>query len=380
MEKKQVKDEKLRLIVFKSALELGKEVDKYLLDKYGLDKEEYSFIIPIKEIFFEDGHLKVEINETVRGKDVYFLTDVENHSIEYNLRGYKNHTSPNDLAQQLRDGIGACNSHADKLNVIMPILYAGRQHRKNTRENLACGQFLHELDMNQSVKSIITFDAHDQGVEHALHNTEFDNFFATNTILDKLINDLDKEALRRMVFVAPDNGATGRRNVVLNSFNCRLVDRIAGSFVKVRDYNIFLNGMNPIISHDYCGTDDLEGRTAIVVDDMISSGNSMFDVINELKKRGVKYIYLMTTFALFTRGVDEFEKYFLDKKFDGIYTTNLTYIDEQYKKEWLHICDCSKQISDIIYNIHNDLSISEILSNRTEPIKLLEKKFRGYNV
>ena len=176
MERKQIENEKLRLMVFKSALELGKKVDEHLLGLYNLDKDKYTFLLPIKESFFNDGHLKVEIGETVRGKEVFALTDIGNYSLEYEMHGFMNHTSPNDLMIQLKDGIGACNSHADKINVVMPYLYAGRQHRRNTRENLMCGQMLHELDMNQHIKSIITFDAHDQGVEHALHNTEFDNF------------------------------------------------------------------------------------------------------------------------------------------------------------------------------------------------------------
>lgn len=171
MEKIQIEDEKLRLMVFKSALELGKKVDGHLLDLYKLDKDKYTFLLPIKESFFNDGHLKVEIGETVRSKDVFAITDIGNYSLEYEMHGFINHTSPNDIMIQLKDGIGACNSHADKINVVMPLLYAGRQHRRNTRENLMCGQMLHELDLNQHIKSIITFDAHDQGVEHALHNT-----------------------------------------------------------------------------------------------------------------------------------------------------------------------------------------------------------------
>ena len=378
MERKQIENEKLRLMVFKSALELGKKVDEHLLELYNLDKDKYTFLLPIKESFFNDGHLKVEIGETVRGKEVFALTDIGNYSLEYEMHGFMNHTSPNDLMIQLKDGIGACNSHADKINVVMPYLYAGRQHRRNTRENLMCGQMLHELDMNQHIKSIITFDAHDQGVEHALHNTEFDNFYPTNTILKYLINDIEIKDLKNIVFVAPDNGATGRRNVYLNSFQSSHINREAGSFYKQRDYNNLVGGKYLVISHDYCGNENLEGKTAIISDDMIASGGSMFDVIDELKKRKVNKIYIVVTFALFTKGIEEFDKYYKNNKFDGIYTTNLTYIPECYKnKEWLHVCDCSETLAQIIYNIHNDLSISNILRDKSEPIKLLEKKFEG---
>lgn len=381
MEHRIIEQERLRLMVFKSALDLGKKVNKHLLDRYGLD-ESSSFILPIKENFFEDGNLKVEIEDTVRGKDLFFLTDIGNYSIEYKMHGMINHASPNDLLMQLKDGIGACNCHAERLNIIMPLLYAGRQHRRITRENLMCGMVLRELDNTSRVRSMITFDAHDQGVEHAVHNMEFDNFYVTNTILESFINDCDVEDLRNLVFVAPDNGATGRRNIYLNSFNSSYIHREAGSFIKQRDYNNLVDGKYPIVSHDYCGNEDLRGKVAIISDDMVSSGGSMFDVIDELQKRGIKAVYLVTTYALFTKGIDRFEEYYKAGKFNGLYTTNLSYIPEEYKAcRWLHICDCSKQVADIIYNIHNDLSISNILRDRSYPVRLLEKKFNeAYNI
>ncbi len=374
--KEQLEKERLRLIVFKSALELGQKVDEHLLDMYHLDKDKYTFIVPINENYFDDGHLKVEINSTVRGKDVFFLTDIGNYSITYTMRGFTNHTSPNDLIQQLKDGIGATNRHADKINIIMPLLYAGRQHRRNTRENLACGDNLRQLDRIHGIRSFITFDAHDQGVEHATENMEFENFFATNTILDEFINNTPKEDLRNIVFVAPDSGAVGRRNVYLNSFDSEFIDRDAGEFYKQRDYKHLVNGKYKVITHKYIGNNDLNGKTAIVIDDMISSGGSMLNVINELHDLGATKIYVMITFALFTRGIDEFKKLYEEGKLAGIYTTNLTYIPEEYKNEpWLHICDCSKEIAQIIYNMHNDLSITGILKDKSEPIMLLEKKF-----
>lgn len=378
--KKQIEEEKLRLIVFKSALELGQKVDECLLDMYQKDKEKETFIVPLKENFFEDGHLKVEIDETVRGKDLFFLTDIGNYSIEYKMHGFINHTSPSDLMTQLKDGIGACNCHAEKINIIMPLLYSGRQHRRNTRENLSCGASLRELDNLSRIKSFITFDAHDEGVEHAVNHMEFDNVYATNTILEQFINDLEPERLRNLVFVAPDNGATGRRNVYLNSFNSRFINKEAGSFIKQRDFNNFVDGKYPVISHDYCGNGNLTGKTAIVTDDMISSGGSMLDVVDELKKRGIEHIYIITTYVLFTKGIDMFDRYYQEGKIDGVYTTNLSYIPEEYKKEWLHICDCSRLLSEVIYNIHNDLSISGILKDKSKSIKLLEKKFNGYNM
>ena len=206
---------------------------------------------------------------------------------------------------------------------------------------------------------------------------EFNNFFPTNTILEKMIQNLPKSQLKKIVFVAPDNGATGRRNVYLNSFNSPHIKREAGGFVKQRDYNNLVDGKYPVISHDYTGNKNLEGYTAIVADDMISSGGSMFDVIEELQKYGVSNIYLVVTYSLFTKGIDKFREYYDKKLFSGVYTTNLSYIPEEYKKEkWLHVCDCSKYIAQIIYNIHNDQSISSLLTDKSEPIRLIEEKFK----
>lgn len=378
MNKKQIENEKLRLMVFESAKELGEKVDKHLLDRYGIDSNKYTFIVPIRENFFSDGHLKVEIDETVRGKNLFLLTDIGNYSITYKMHELINHASPNDLMAQLKDGIGASNCHAANINIIMPLLYAGRQHRRNTRENLMCGMALREIDSINRIKSLITFDVHDQGVEHAIHNMEFDNFYATNTILEQFIDDLTIDELRNLVFVAPDNGATGRRNVYLNSFSSDYINKEAGSFYKERNYNTLVNGKYPVVKHEYSGNQNLEGKTAIIIDDMISSGGSMFDVINSLKERNISHIYIITTFALFTNGIDKFDEYYNNNMFDGLYTTNLSYIPKFYQeKSWLHICDCSKMMSEIVYNLHNDLSISGLLKDKSGPIKILEKKFNN---
>lgn len=377
--KSVIENRELGIIAFSSARELGQKIDEQLVKRYGLNPDKYTFLIPIKENFFEDGHLKVEIEETVRGKDIYLLTDIGNYSITYNMHGIVNHTSPNDLIMELKDGIGASNCHAEKLNVIMPLLYAGRQHRRISRENLTCGMVLKELESTRKLKSIITFDAHDEGVEHAISNVEFDNFLPTDTILENLIGDLSIENLKKIVFIAPDNGATGRRNVYLNSFSSSHIHREAGSFIKQRDYNHFVDGKYPIVAHDYSGNHNLKGYTAIISDDMISSGSSMFDVIDELLKYGVSEVYVVVTFALFTRGIDKFNQYYKDGKLSGVYTTNLSYIPKDYQEaEWLHVCDCSRLVSEIIFNIHNNLSLSPLLRDRSYPINLLEDKFKKY--
>ena len=369
---KKVNESKLGLMVFSSAKDLGEKVNEHLLEMYGFTGDDDSFIIPIKEIFFEDGHSKVVIEETVRGKDVFFITDIGNYSLTYKMHNFWNHTSPNDLMEQLKSGIGACCCHARSINIITPLLFNGRQHRRNAREDLSCARALHELDQIKGIKSIITCDAHDTGVQQALFNTEFQNYFPSNTILKSVIKDLPAEDLKKLVYIAPDNGANGRRNIYSNTCNIDLNEIKVGSFSKQRDINRVVDGKNPIIAHDYIGDKDLDGYTAFIVDDMISSGGSMFDCIDELNKRNIKKIYIIVTFALFTNGIDKFVEYYKDKKFSGIYTTNLSYIPNEFKEcEWLHTCDCSKDIARIIYNIQNDIGLEDLLQSKTEPQQAL---------
>ena len=376
--KEQLEKEKLGLIVFKSALELGQKVDKHLLEMYKYDSSKYTFTIPINEYFFEDGHGKVEMGSTVRGKDLFFLTDIGNYSITYQMHEYINHASPSDLMQQLKDGINASNVQADRINIIMPILFNARQHRRKTREPLSCGESLRELDNLPRTRSLITFDAHDPGVEHAVHNMEFENFYVSNTLLEEFIINTDKEQLKDIVFIAPDSGADDRRSIFLNSFQSDYVTRDAGDFHKVRDYNHFVDGKYPILSHEYIGDKNLEGKTAVIIDDMISSGGSMIDTMKQLHDLKVSHIYIMATYALFTKGIDDFRKYYDNKILDGLYVSNLSYIKEEYKYEpWLHVCDCSKYLANIVYNLHNDLALSPLLSDRSIPIKVLERKFKG---
>lgn len=371
------KEEKLKLIVLKSALEYGKLVDKNLKQIYQTDE---SFIIPTKETWFSDGHGKVELLDTVREDDVYIFQDIGNYSMEYKMHGFINHTSPNDLNQQLKDAIGSCKCHPKCLSIIMPLLFAGRQHRRIGREALSCASNLRDLDTDPFIKRIITYDAHDVGVQQALAYTEFENIYATNEILEAFINETNIDELKDVIFVAPDAGAASRRDFFLNSFSSEYIKKDAGSFYKKRDYNRIVDGKNPIIEHSYSGNPDVEGKTAIIIDDMIASGGSMFDVINELKKRGVAHIYVISSFALFTEGIDKFKKYYEEGKFDGIYTTNVSYIDPKYKEEeWLHVVDCSKHLARVIHNLHEGKSISELMKDRSYPSKVLARKFEISN-
>ena len=369
-----MKNEKLRLIVLKSALELGQKVDKHLQKLY---HQKSSFIVPVKEDWFQDGHQKVTVEESVRGDDVFILQDIGNYSLTYEMHGFINHTSPNDLMQQLRDTIGACELSANSISIVTPLLFSARQHRKTAREALSCAATLRELDDDPKIRSLITFDAHDEGVQQAMTRTEFNNFFATNVVLESFINDTDAEQLKNVLFIAPDFGATGRRNFYLNAFSSPEIIKDAGSFYKIRDYNRVVDGKNPVIEHSYSGSSDIKGKTAIVIDDMISSGGSMFEVIDELKKRGVSHIYLIATHSLFTKGIERFKEYYDKGMFDGLYTTNLSYIDESYRNEkWLHIVDCSYYLAQIIYNLNEDLSISPLMKDKSYISNVLTKKFK----
>ena len=372
-----MKKDNLRLIVLDSAKELGDKVNKHLTR---MNSNYTNLIVPTKESWFADGHEKVELLETVRDKDVFILTDIGNFSNTYKIHGYINHTSPNDLAMQLKDTIGACNCHARSLSVIMPLLYAGRQHRRISREALSCSAYLRELDDDPNIKRFITFDAHDEGVQQAMRYTEFDNFYATNVLLEKFINEATIEELRNVLFVAPDNGAAGRRDFFLNAFNSTEIKKDAGSFYKKRDYNVIIDGKSPIIEHSYSGNEEIAGKTAIIIDDMISSGSSMFDVIEELRKRKVGHIYLISTYALFVNGIDKLREYHDIGYLDGVYTTNLSYIEQDFRKEnWLHIVDCSDYLAQIINNIHRGDSISDLLRDKSYPGKILTKKFKQNN-
>lgn len=373
--KKLIEDEKLRLLVLKSFLEQGTKIDEYLVKEYGYDSDKYTFMLDITESWFSDGCEKVEINDSVRDKSVFVCSDVYNYSGTYKMRGLIHHTSPNDLLQQIKDSIAACNGHTTDLSVVMPMLYAGRQHRKKGRESLTCANFLRELEMRRSVKRLITCDAHDPGVEQALYNIEFDNVFLTYDLLEKFIADTNASELKDIVFVAPDNGAIGRTNVYLNSFNHPDVKKYLGYCYKERDYNHVINGKNPVIAHGYIGSVDISGKTGCIIDDMISSGSSMFDVIDILNNMGVNNIYIFSTFALFSEGISKFDEYYKGGKFSGIYTTNATYIDPEYlSREWLNVVDCSKYLARLIGLISKSKSITEILQDKSGPGKVLARK------
>lgn len=378
LNKRIITDEKLRLISLKSSL-IGARMDEILTERLGYDSKYYTLRPEVKEVWFGDGTGKVVLENSVRGTEPFICCDVYNPSNKRIARGENVPLLPNDLMQQVRDTIGACNNHTQDISIVMPMLYNARQHRKTAREPLSCAEWLHEFDQNPSIKRIFTCDVHDAGVGQAVNKTEFESAFLTNVILEQFINDVSVEELRDLVFVAPDNGAVGRTKVYLNMFSNPNVKKDLGYCYKERDYNTYIDGKNPILSHNYTGNSNIAGKTGCIVDDMISSGGSMFDVIDILNNMGVNNIYIFATFALFTDGIDRFDKYYNDGKFSGIYTTNATHIKDEYQdRPWLHIADSSKTISEFIYYYYKGYPTSVLLNDKSVPVKILSDKFDRY--
>ncbi len=357
----------LGLIVMKNCEEFGKKVDDNISRRRGKD----SFIIPISEVRFNNGEGKVVINETVRDKDLYIISDIGNHSQIYEMYGYTNHMGPDEHYQDIKRVISAVRGQAQRMTVVMPLLYESRQHRRKGRESLDCALALQELH-NLGVQTIVTFDVHDPNIQNAIPTSvSFENFYPTNTILKSFIRNEDFDA-KDIVFIAPDNGAVDRARYYADMFQADV-----GMFHKRRDFSKIVNGKNPIVAHEYLGR-DVSGRTVIIVDDMIASGGSMLEVAQELKGRGAKKVYLISTFAMFTSGLNSFDEAYKAGLFDKLYSTNLTYVDAHAKKRpWFKEIDCSSFVSDVIDTLNASGSITEIKNGKQKILKMLEQKKNG---
>lgn len=352
--------ENIKLIVFENCRELGEKVDKALQELTGCTS---SFIIPINEVRFNNGEGKVVINESVRKKEIFVLSDIGNHSITYKMFEFINHKSPDDHFQDIVRCICAIRNQASSVSLVMPLLYSSRQHKREGRESLDCAVALQNL-MDKGVKNIITFDVHDSNVQNAIPFSSFDNFYPTNIILENFINNenLDKNNL---LAVSPDNGAIKRTNFYANMLGCQL----GGHFEKQRDIYKVVDGKNPILKHEYIGR-DVRDKDIIIVDDMIASGESMIDVARELKNRGAKRIYMMSAYSLFTKGINVFDKAYEEGLFTKLYTTNLSYVPkEALEKEWLYQADCSDYVAKIIYTYYMGRSVASILDYRSKVLE-----------
>lgn len=356
----------LGLIVLKGAEELGKQIDSYLVQWYNRDVgfkdpkfKRDTFIIKSQCPRFTTGDGKGIIEESVRGYDLYVLVDVGNYSVKYNMFGNENCMSPDDHYADLKRVISAAGGKAERITVVMPILYGGRQHRRNSRESLDCAQMLQEL-FDMGVKDLITFDAHDPRVQNAVPLMGFDNFFPTYQILKALRARFPEVTLEKDSFmvVSPDEGAMSR-----NIYYASVLEVDLGMFYKRRDYTNVVNGRNPIVAHEYIGT-DVAGKDIFVADDIIATGDSVLRLCRELKEKGCKNIFLMATYALLTEGLEKFDEAYREGLFTAVISTNLTYVREDlHTREWYVNADISKYISYIISSCNQNKSVSPLLNS-----------------
>lgn len=328
----------LKIIAFENCKELGEKVDAYIKK---MTKKKGSSLVNVKASRFNNGEGKLYIEESIRDKDLYILSDVGNYSITYDFHGTIHHMAPDEHYQDIKRVICAANGKFQKVNVIMPLLYESRQHRRKERESLDCALALQELE-KLGVNNIITFDCHDPNVSNAIPTLPFENVFATETIIKEIFKneEIDKE---KMLTISPDMGAMERARYYAEILRCDV-----GLFYKRRDLTKLVNGKNPVVEHVYLGKDPKD-YTVLVIDDMVASGGSMLDVAKELKSRGAKKIFLIATFALFSAGIDKLQQAYDEGLFDRMYSTNLIYVPDEIKKlEWYHDVDCSKLLAKTI--------------------------------
>ena len=372
----------LKLAALPGSMEMAKKVDSYLVQfrkelaerRNGVSFSGYSedsFLIDCECPRFGSGEAKGKINESVRGADLYILVDVCNYSITYKVCGYENHMSPDDHYQDLKRIIAAATGKAHRINVIMPFIYEGRQHKRTKRESLDCALALQEL-MNMGVSNFITFDAHDPRVMNAIPLGGFDNFMPTYQFLKALLRSVPDLTIDNdhLMIISPDEGAMARAVYFSNVLGVDM-----GMFYKRRDYTKIVNGRNPIVAHEFLGT-NVEGKDVIIIDYMISSGESMIDVASELKKRGASRVFCATTFGLFTNGFKKFDEAYENGIIDRILTTNLVYQpSELLSKPWYINVDMSKYMALLIDTLNHDSSISNLLS----PVERIQQRVKEYN-
>ena len=375
----------LGIIAVDGCEEMGNKVNDYLVKwrkeetRFQKDNlvfngyEKPNYLINAKVPRFGSGEAKGIINESVRGKDLYLMVDVCNYSLTYSLSGNTNHMSPDDHFQNLKRVIAAVGGKARRLNVIMPFLYESRQHKRSGRESLDCALALQEL-VRMGADNIITFDAHDPRVQNAIPLSGFETIRPTYQFVKGLLKhvpDLQIDA-DHMMAISPDEGATGRAIYFANVLGLDM-----GMFYKRRDYTTIVDGRNPIVAHEFLGS-SVEGKDVIILDDMISSGDSILDVARQLKMRKAKRIYAAATFGLFTNGMEKFDQAYEEGLISGILTTNLIYqTPELLSRPYYINCDMSKYIALVIDTLNHDASISSILDPSERIQNVVEKYKKG---
>ena len=374
-------DGALGLIPLKSCEELGAKVDQYLVG--WREKREHahkneaafkgyhrdSYIISTSVPRFGTGEAKGVIKESVRGYDLYLMVDVTNYSLTYSVSGHENHMSPDDHYADLKRIIAAVGGKARRITAIIPFLYESRQHKRTARESLDCALALQELTA-MGVDNIITFDAHDPRVQNAIPLKGFETVQPAYQFIKGILKNCDDLKLDNdhLMIISPDEGGTNRAVYLANVLGVDM-----GMFYKRRDYSKIVDGRNPIVAHEFLGT-SVEGKDVIIIDDMISSGESMIDVATELKKRKANRIFVVSTFGLFTNGLERFDKAVADGTIYKVVTTNLTYqTPELLSRPYYINCDMSKYIAYIIDTLNHDSSISDLLNPYDRIQKLVSK-------
>lgn len=370
----------LAIIPLESSRPIGEKVDAYIAgwrtqsepgsSIHFTNYKKESYIIDAVCPRFGSGEAKGILNESVRGKDVYLLVDVCNHNLSYTVCGQVNHMSPDDHYQDLKRMIAAISGKARRITVIMPFLYESRQHKRSSRESLDCALALQELT-NMGVDNIITFDAHDPRVQNAIPLKGFETVQPTYQFIKALLANVDDIHMNSesMMIISPDEGAMGRAIYFAN-----VAGTDVGTFYKRRDYTKIVEGRNPIIAHEFLGS-DVAGKDVVVIDDMISSGESMIDVATELKRRKANRIFVASTFGLFTNGLKKFDEAYKSGLIYRVMTTNLVYQPQELlEREYYINVDMSKYIALLIDTLNHDCSIAEYL-NPTERIEKILNKY-----
>lgn len=335
---------------------------------YGYQRDTYLIDTTIAR--FGSGEGKAVINDSIRGYDLYIVVDCFNYSVKYNMYGMEVPKSPDDHFSDLKRVISAASSKAKRINVIMPMLYEGRQHKRSSRESLDCAMALQELT-TLGVENIITFDAHDQRVQNSIPHKSFENVMPTYQMIKAIVNNVDDLSVDpdHLMIISPDEGAMHRCIYFATQLGVNL-----GMFYKRRDYTRVVNGRNPIVAHQYLG-DSVEGKDIIIVDDMISSGESMLEVAKKLKELKAKRIFVCTAFGLFCNGLEIFDKAHEDGVFEKVFTTNGVYQSpELLSRDWYQSVELSKYLAYFLDTINHDLSVSSLLDNSNKIDSLLKKK------
>lgn len=373
----------LGIIAIDGCQAMGKEVDHFITTWRHEDGHKFmddvvfsgyqrdSYLVNAHVPRFGSGEAKGVIDESVRGMDLYILVDVCNYSLTYSMSGNTNHMSPDDHYQNLKRIIAAVGGKAKRINVIMPFLYESRQHKRSSRESLDCALALQELT-HMGVDNIITFDAHDPRVQNAIPLSGFETVRPTYQFVKGLLDRYDDLIIdsNHMMAISPDEGATERAVYLANVLNLDM-----GMFYKRRDYTRVVNGRNPIVAHEFLGS-SVEGKDVIILDDMISSGDSILDVAKQLKSRNAKRIFAAATFGLFTNGLDKFDEAYESSLIDGVLTTNLIYqTPELLSRPYYINCDMSKYVALMIDTLNHDGSISDIL-DPSERIQVCVEEYK----